>query len=224
MDKPTESAKDASASVPAPAALTPAQLAAIERARLRALPLQRGVRVATIDAWLSAVLAGLTVLSACGGIENLVVGAALAFVAFNSFRGAQRLRRHDPAAPRQLAMNQLVFAGCVVLYGAYSLWQVSAGQSSILRFLVGDDSTALLGKEAGIDIRNIQQWVKNAMYAFYIILIGGTLIVQPLMAIYYCRRGKILQAFLAETPAWVVDILRGAPGGTAGTFQVFGSK
>jgi hypothetical protein len=48
-------------------------------------------------------------------------------------------------------------------------------------------------------------------------LIAGTLIFQGLNALYYFTRAKLLRAYLAETPAWVVELQRCQAGGAVGS-------
>jgi len=49
---------------------------------------------------------------------------------------------------------------------------------------------------------------KTMSIAVYGALIVGTLIFQGLNSIYYFTRAKLLRAYLAETPPWVVELQR----------------
>src|ERR1043165_6267411 len=86
-------------STPVPAPLTPEQIKEINAARKRGIVIRRAIRVATIDAWISALMAACSLACGCFGIANLLVGIPLAWVAFNAFKGAAGLRRFDPKAP-----------------------------------------------------------------------------------------------------------------------------
>jgi hypothetical protein len=45
----------------------------------------------------------------------------------------------------------------------------------------------------------------------YSAIIAASVIFQSLCALYYFKRGKLLQSYLEETPPWVVEIQRLAP-------------
>ncbi len=197
--------RDLSASNVAPAALTPEQLAEIARAKQRGVKLQRAVRVATTDAWITAIFAVGAILTSCGGIDQLAIGIALAWVAFTSFRGAARLKRFDRSAPGRLAFNQVFLASAIILYAAYELWAISAGKSALLQALAGNASYGGLG-DMGQAVDSIRDLIIWALKATYILLMLGTIVGQGLTAMYYRSRLQILEDYLDQTPQWVVDL------------------
>ena len=83
--------------------LSAEQLGEFRDAEERRRILRRAAGVASADAWLGAVFAGLSLLSAVFSLPGLFLGLALTVVAWNSFRGARglitdRLHRRPPAA------------------------------------------------------------------------------------------------------------------------------
>jgi hypothetical protein len=188
-----------------PAVLTPEQLSEIARAKQRGVKLQRAVRVATTDAWITAIFAVGAILTSCGGIDQLAIGIALAWVAFTSFRGVAGLKRFDRSAPGRLAFNQVFLASAIILYAAYELWLVSTGKSALLQALAGNTSYGDLG-DMGQTADNLRGLVVWALKLTYVLLIFGTIVGQGLTALYYRSRRQILDAYLEQTPQWVVDL------------------
>jgi hypothetical protein len=189
------------------------QLAELARAKQRGAKLQRAVRVATTDAWITAIFAGGAILTSCGGIEQILIGLALGYVAFNSFRGAAGLKRFDRGAPGKLALNQIILASAIILYASVELWLVSSGKSALLKVLAGDTKYGDLdlgaaGKMAD-DMRDI---IIFALRMTYVLLILGTILGQGLMALYYRSRRRILDEYMNQTPQWVVDLQKAQMG------------
>ncbi len=193
------------ASAATPQSLSPEQLGEIARAKQRGVKLQRAVRVATTDAWITTIFAVGAILTSCGGIDQLAIGIALAFVAFNSFRGAAGLKRFDRTAPGRLAFNQVFLASAIILYAAYELWAISTGRSALLQALAGNASYGGLG-DMGQSVDSIRDLIVWALKLTYILLMLGTIVGQGLTALYYRSRRRILEDYLAQTPQWVVDL------------------
>ena len=183
------------------------QLAELALAKQRGAKLKRAVGVATTDAWITAIFAGGAILTSCGGIEQILIGLALGYVAFNSFRGAAGLKRFDRSALDKLALNQIVLASAVILYAAFELWLVSSGKSALLKALAGDTKYQDLGLgSAGKMADDMRDIIIFALRMTYLLLILGTILGQGLMALYYRSRRRILDEYLNQTPQWVVDL------------------
>jgi hypothetical protein len=187
-------------SLPAAASpLTPEHLLELERAKLRYKKIKRVIGVATCDAWLAAFFAGITLLSAILSPISLLLGAVLAFVAFNSFRGVRLLRQLDARAPRLLAMNQILLAGIIIVYSIICIWAARGGEGVFSSELTSDPAVAAqLG-----DYKHLAWIITLSVYAS---LIVGTIIAQGLTALYYSSRAKYLRAYVDETPRWVLDL------------------
>jgi hypothetical protein len=202
MDPHSNAPKASAAASPA---LTPEQLGEIARAKQRGVKVQRAVRVATTDAWITAIFAAGAILTSCGGIDQLAIGIALAFVAYNSFRGAAGLKRFDLAAPGRLAFNQVFLASAIILYAAYEFWLVSTGKSALLQALAGNTSYSGLG-DMGQSVDSIRDLIVWALKLTYVLLMLGTIVGQGLTALYYRSRRRLLDDYLHQTPQWVVDL------------------
>lgn len=175
---------------------------------MRGKKVRRATTVAYTDAWISAVFAGCGILSGCFGIDNLLIGLAMGFVAFNSFRGARGLKNLDLQAPGKLALNQLMLAAFLTLYFAYQLWGISTGKSALAQALSGSGGDYKDLGDMGASLNQVQDLVTRGMYIAYASLIAGTVIVQGLTALYYAGRKKYLQAYIEQTPRWVIDLQR----------------
>jgi len=190
--------------VPAPEtlALTPEQLEAIQIADRRWKKLKRAQLTAKIDGGVTAAFAAVCLMAFCLGWENIVLGVLFAIIAFNSFRYAARLKNADLSAPTSLAMNQIYLAGIIILYALFELHQGLTGQGQLSSQLGGQDA-GMPG--LGVDIAGIEKLVYKLLYGG---LILGTVLAQGGTAIYYFTRRKHLQAYLEQTPQWVVDLQR----------------
>lgn len=174
---------------------------AINLAERRFKKLSRAQVTARIDGGITAFFAVACLMTFCMGWENLVLGAIFGAIAFNSFRGAQRLRRADPAAPAALAMNQIYLAATVILYAIYQIYKSRTGGQELL-------SQAGDLKALGLDTAGLEQTYKWFAWILYGGLIFGTILAQGGAAIYYATRKKYLDAYIQETPQWVVDFLK----------------
>jgi len=192
----------ASAAGPANSPLSPEHLAQLEASNQRAKKIRRAAAVATTDAWLSAIFAALTLLSAIFSPVSAILGLALAVIAFNSFRGAKRLRQLDPSAPHFLACNQIALALALVTYAACSLYAAAHASSNLLSSATsaGPDVEKALG-----DL-HLDRLYWLASLALYGTLIVGTVLAQGLAAIYYATRKKHIDAYLAATPGWILQL------------------
>jgi len=186
-----------------PGPLSPAHLVELESAKGRQKKIRRAMTVATVDAWISAIFAGLTLVCSILSPIGLVLGAALAGVAFNSFRAAARLRKFDVAAPRRLAINQLALAAILLTYAGYSLY-VAAHAPSPTMAAVGNDPQ--IAAQLASMMGSLDDLVWLIYLAVYGGLIVGTIAAQGSAALYYYSRGKILAAYLAQTPAWILEV------------------
>lgn len=190
---------------PAPGALSEQQLAAIAGGRHAARRIRRAVAVSRASAWTTGVLGGVTLLGILfGDISSLVLGAGLVIVAVREGRLSARLARLDTRAPGALALNQLALG---VLIVAYALWQARAALAS-----TGLSSAAAPIGDAQVDamLADIGSLARSITIAFYlcVAIVGGA--GAGLMALYYRARRAPLDRFLAETPPWVVQVLRAA--------------
>lgn len=181
-----------------PPALSPEQRKALERARERARVFLKAGRVAAFNVWTLGVFATFTLLFGVTSPTALLLGGALATVAFFEHRGRIRLREFDPAGPRLLARNQLTLMAVIVVYALWRLWKTQTAPDPALQQM--DD--LLGGDTAGL--------VQELTTLVYVAVIALTVLFQGLMARYYKARVNMVRAYLQETPDWVVELQRSA--------------
>ena len=189
----------------APSPLSPAQVVEYQSALQRCKKVRRAISVASVDAWLTAIFAALTLLSSIFSLTGLILGAALGFIAFNSFRGLRGLKRFDLAAPKLLALNQLLLIAMLTLYALYSICSARNGDPELARAVAGN--SAIEGS-----VGNLNQLLWYITLAVYGTLIFATLIAQGGAALYYASRRKHLEAYLAQTPPWIIALQKAQAG------------
>ncbi|HUO08261.1 MAG TPA: hypothetical protein VM008_08185 [Phycisphaerae bacterium] len=179
--------------------LSPDQLIEYQSALQRGKKVRRAITVAATDAWLTAIFAGLTLLCSIFSLTGLILGIALAFIAFNSFRGLRGLKRFDLSAPKLLALNQLTLIAILTLYALYSIWAGRNGDPELARAVAGN--AAVEGS-----LGNLNQLLWYITLAVYGTLIFATLVAQGGAALYYITRRKHLEAYLSQTPPWIIAL------------------
>jgi len=181
--------------------LTTEQLAEIGAARWRARKARRAMVVALVSAWTIAVFAGLSLLLGAVSRDwvSVVLGLAMGGIAYYEFRGAGQLRRLDWRGAHVLGINQLAFAALLVLYAA---WQLV----STLRAPPSPELAQLAG--SGVDPAAAEDLVRLAAVLLYGLVAAVGLLGPGLTAVYYFTRARVIRRVIAETPAWVLEVLR----------------
>ena len=165
-------------------------------------PVRRVVRVATFDAWTIAIFAAPTFICGLfGGVTGVLLGGAMAVIAFVEFKNARQLRRLDLSSLDRLALNQLALAGVLTLYAAWSIYALHGGG-----LLAGakSDVPELDPGAIGVDPQ-LDRLLGLAVYGSLVVI---TVLAQGGMALYYFNRRRRLQTLVAAMPAWVVDLQR----------------
>lgn len=175
--------------------LSPEQLQALKAARERAKGIFSASKVAAFNGWTVAIFAVLTVLFGLTSPVLLALGAGMAVVARNEFRGRGLLQQFDPQGPVLLTRNQLGFMALIVAYCGWSLFRTVTHP---------DPQWAQLQDLAGLEPGYIQDLMVTG-YAAAILL---TLLFVGFNARYYHRRTAMLEEYLRETPPWVVELQR----------------
>ena len=198
---PTAPAADAADPTDGP--LTPEHMQELALAKQRSRKLLKAVKVATFNGWCAAIFAACALPFAPFSATALVMAVGLAAVAWNEFRGRRLLRSFDPRGPRVLGWNQLGFMGLLI---GYSLWSIysSLGAGGAYESYMSDP-------QLGPMLESFSGLYRTITIAVYGGVIAGALIFQGLTARYYFARCKHLQAYLDETPDWVVELQRCSP-------------
>ena len=180
------------------AGLSPEQIAAIRAADIRAKKIRRAAKFAASEGTLSMIVGLSSLACFMFGWINAVLGILLGIFAYNTIRGANMLKRFDRAAVPLLAWNEVFLIAIVTLYSAYSIYSgLSTG---------GDPLTSKIISPEDIQLLNIDpKLIRESIWAFYLSLIALTALSQGLVGYYYKTREKHLEAYLQETPQWIVD-------------------
>jgi hypothetical protein len=178
------------------------QLAA---ARDRAKPIRKAARVAAFNGWTTAGIAGLSLPFALFDRTGALLTLGLALIAYNEFRGRKRLLNFDPSAATLLGWNQLGLLAMIVVYSLWSMYGSFGEASALSAELKGySELDGLLGNSGGLD--GLFKQVSIAVYGGVIVL---SAIFQGGNAWYYFTRRRRIDNFIAATPDWVRDVLRG---------------
>lgn len=177
---------------------------AIVAATERAEPIRRAARVASFNAWTSAILAALSAPFALFSVAGFLVFAVLAVVAWNEFRGRRQLLEFNPAGATTLGWNQLGLLGMIVVYCAWALYSNLWGGGSI-------EAQLRANPQLASTIESVQGF--DAMFRTIVVALYGTVIALSVLfqganALYYFSRRKYVEAYVRETPAWVIDLKR----------------
>ncbi len=184
--------------VEAPGPLTPEQRQELADAKDRAKPLMGAARWAAFNAWSIGIFAALTIIFGLFSFTAIALGVGLAVVTWNEFRGRRLLVSFDPAGPRLLGRNQLGLMALVVVYALWSIYRVRTHPDADLAQMdqiLGGDTSGLVASLTTI---------------LYLAVIAATGLGQGFMARYYFKRGPMVEAYVRDTPDWVLDLQRAA--------------
>lgn len=170
----------------------------------RAEPIRRAGRVASFNAWSTAILAALSAPFAALSLVGLLMFAAVAVVAWNEFRGRRRLLNFDPTGPSILGWNQLGLLGMITVYCVWALYSNLWGGDSI-------EAQLRANPQLGAAINSVQGF--DDLYRTIVVVLYGSVIAlsavfQGANALYYFSRRKYVEAYARETPEWVIDVQR----------------
>ena len=185
--------------------LSPEQLEQLSQANRRARKALGAARVASFNAWTTAVIALVSVPFILTGPTAAVMTVALAAVAFNEFRGRRLVRAFQPRGARVLAWNQLGFMAVLI---GYALWRIYTGLTGPQPYEAEIERMPELAKSLG-SVAALQRTVTLAVYGG---LIAGTLLFQGMTALYYFRCAKHIRAYVQQAPQWVFELLRQVSG------------
>jgi hypothetical protein len=187
---------------PAASPLSAEHLEQLRAAQARGAKVRRAIAVARFGGWSVGIFGGLTLLFGILTVPGWVMGLGLIVAAVGEFSGAAGLRRFDPIACRRLAYNQLFLAGLLIVYAALGVYSSLWGPDPLAETssAASPDVAALIAPYSSV-MRNLMAGVYAAVAIAAVAAQGGT-------AWFYFTREKYVRAYLAETPAWVVDFLR----------------
>jgi hypothetical protein len=169
-------------------------------AKERGAKVRRAAGVAAFNGWITGVIAACSalVLLFSPGIVNVLATAGLAAVAYNEFRGRNRLLAFEPSGATLLGWNQL---GLLAMITTYCGWMIYTSLTGPLP--VSADTREAL-KMLEMDLNEFRYFYA----AFYGLVILLSVLFQGLNAAYYFSRRKHVEAYVRETPQWVRDVQR----------------
>jgi hypothetical protein len=173
----------------------------------RANPVRKAARVAAFNAWITGIIAALSLPFALFSVAGFLVAAGLAVVAWNEFRGHRRLLNFDSSAARMLSWNQIGFLVMIVVYCAWAIYSGLTSENLFAKELAANpDLSALgLGKDFDAMFKDVYKLCVLGFYGTVIIL---SVIFQGATAIYYATRRKYVERYVAETPEWIRELQR----------------
>ena len=161
--------------------------------------IRRAAAYGTFDGWTIAIFAALSFVCGLSSVVGIAMGIGMGTIAAVELWAVGRLRRLDPAAARMLGFNQIAFALVLIVYAVWSL-HTELGTGAAVRLLVGTDPAveSLVGPIA--NLAGLIAWVLyGGLMAVAIFCQGGA-------AIYYFTRVKHVEAYLRDTPAWILQM------------------
>ena len=190
-------------SQPAPAPLSPEQLIELEKAKLRAKKIRRAAGVALTDGFITGFFAATALLCGFSDLSAPLLGLAMGFSAYYSFRCAARLKQFDLSAPRRLAWNQVFLFTAITLYALYN-WRFGTLVQEAQQH-IGDPAQLRDMPEVAERIQLIVKWIPTMLYGG---LIVGTFLGQGFAALYYFTRQGLLRTYIESTPPWILELQR----------------
>jgi hypothetical protein len=168
----------------------------------RAKPVRRAARVAAFNGWATAAIAAISAPFALFSRSGLLVFAGLSVVAFNEFRGRDRLLRFKPQAAMLLGWNQIGLLAIVVAYCLWAIYTNLTGASSLSAELQAySELESSLGP-----MNDIETLARQLIVAFYGSVVALSVVFQGINSLYYFTRRKHVEAYVANTPTWIREL------------------
>ncbi len=184
--------------------LSQSQLREVGAARDRAGKIYKAAAVAKFNGWMTGIVAACSAPFALFSLSGFLVTVALSLVTYNEFKGRRRLLQFDRDSPAFLGWNQVGFLALIILY---CTWMLGVGLTSEDPFLAelkaNPEIQAVFGSPVELD-----QTYRLLVVAFYGAVIVLSVVFQGLSALYYFSRRKYVEAYLRDTPEWVLDLQR----------------
>ena len=180
---------------------SPQHLVELATARVAAAKIRRVVAVANFDGWSTLVLGGIGMIFSLGSPAGFLLGIAMVAIGWRQLNVAKTLGRLDITSPNKLAMNQIFLCAAVVLYAGWSLYRSMNSPGEIAQTIAANPELAQqLGAFSGME--------SSITVIVYVGVIVGSILVMGSTAWYYQTRAKVLANYVAQTPAWILEMQR----------------
>ncbi len=171
----------------------------LARGDVRNKVIRKAARVASFNGWTTAVIAALSAPFALFSVAGFLVTVVLSVVAYNEFRGRNRLNQFDPTAASLLGWNQIGFLILIVIYCIWAMFiGINQADSALAEFSSNPEFADLLGSPD--QLGGLYELLVYAVYGSVIVL---SVVFQGLTAFYYFTRRKHIEAYVRTTPEWV---------------------
>ena len=170
----------------------------------RAKKIRKAARVAAFNGWVTGIFAALSAPFALFSMAGFLVTVGLTLIAYNEFRGRKRLLQFDPSSSELLGWNQVALLTLIILY---CLWMLFTGLTGAGPFAAEIKANPEIAAALG-SLDEFDYLYKVLVVAVYGTVIVLTAIFQGLNALYYFTRRKHVEAYVQETPDWVLDLQR----------------
>lgn len=175
--------------------------AQLAQAQQRRKKINRAQIVAAFNAWCFSIFAGFSLLFAIFSFTSLIAAVVLAGLAYNEFRGRRQLKQLDPRGPQTLGTNQLLCCAAIALYCGYQIVSTFTGPGPYEQAM--QETPELVST-----LEPIQELLYTAKIAAYALILIVGVAAQGATACYYFTRKKHLNAYVEQTPRWVIDLER----------------
>ncbi len=132
-------------------------------------------------------------------VVGILVSLALTVGGYMELSGGRRLKQNRPEARRWLARSQLLLITAIILYSAYNLLLYDPVRE--MKNEISDlppETRAQLSQ--ALDAKEMEELVPKIFRGFYLLLIGGTVLYQGGLWLYYTRAArKLEEAAAAES-------------------------
>ncbi len=131
-------------------------------------------------------------------LVGVLVGLALTVGGYMELSGGRRLKQNKPEAGRWLARSQLLLMTAIILYCAYNLLLTDPVREMKNEISgLPPESRAQLSE--ALDLHSMEELVPRVFRDFYLALIGGTILYQGGLWLYYTRATRKIEQAAAES-------------------------
>jgi len=194
--------------------LTEAHWREIVAAKKRAKAIYRAVSYAKFDAWCTLAFGLMTLTyalaSAYWGVDfvAIFVGCGLGAVACLAFKGTRELLQFEPFGAVRLALGQVLLFIVVLIYCIAQMMGAGGGLSSLGNLVgtnAGDVANAYGVQSSTAGLGDL---VSQGVVLLYLLIIVASFFYQGAMAAYYFSRKSVVSDYRAQTPRWVLELIR----------------
>ena len=176
--------------------------------------LRRALALSLMDGWCMTLFSGFcTSLSLClGEWSGAAVGAVVMSCGITTLCSRKRLMRGDASGMVWLLRAQLAVLAIVFLYVLANLLAYDA--AALSQRLRGLQASSSLGgiaistlEQYGVSTSDLEPFLRPMYFAVYLLMMGGTLLFQGGLALFYkTRRGQVAAELAARVAAAQADV------------------